>query len=202
MKYSHKGIATIAIVLIVVVIIVVGGAIYVSKNSPEVIEQPLVVGGDKDEYGCIGSAGYSWCEIKQKCLRPWEEKCEDTNPISTTTSDPTILEKHEVWGPCPPGGVCKKTTLVFKSGKVIFEGKTKIEEILDSATMEALIKKIRDLKLMTRSCPASLVTDYSATYKINLDGKTTEIIFPGCQKEMAEVDALLPKVNLPIDGGA
>ncbi len=35
-----------------------------------------IVGGDKDEHGCIGSAGYSWCEAKQKCLRTWEEKCQ------------------------------------------------------------------------------------------------------------------------------
>lgn len=35
-----------------------------------------MVGADKDEHGCIGSAGYSWCEAKQKCLRLWEEKCE------------------------------------------------------------------------------------------------------------------------------
>lgn len=34
-----------------------------------------VVGGDKDEHGCIGSAGYSWCQEKQKCLRIWEEPC-------------------------------------------------------------------------------------------------------------------------------
>ncbi len=34
-----------------------------------------MVGNDKDEHGCIGSAGYSWCEAKQKCLRTWEEKC-------------------------------------------------------------------------------------------------------------------------------
>jgi hypothetical protein len=40
-----------------------------------VVENPIV-GGDKDSHGCIGSAGYSWCEPKQKCLRPWEEKCE------------------------------------------------------------------------------------------------------------------------------
>ncbi|MDD5738338.1 MAG: DUF5667 domain-containing protein [Candidatus Pacebacteria bacterium] len=37
---------------------------------------PQIVGGDKDEHGCIGSAGYSWCEIKQKCLRTWEESCQ------------------------------------------------------------------------------------------------------------------------------
>ncbi len=35
-----------------------------------------LLGGDRDEHGCIGSAGYSWCEAKQKCLRVWEEKCE------------------------------------------------------------------------------------------------------------------------------
>jgi hypothetical protein len=34
-----------------------------------------IVGNDRDEHGCIGSAGYSWCEGKQKCLRTWEEKC-------------------------------------------------------------------------------------------------------------------------------
>lgn len=34
-----------------------------------------IVGGDRDSHGCIGSAGYSWCEVKQKCLRPWEETC-------------------------------------------------------------------------------------------------------------------------------
>jgi hypothetical protein len=33
------------------------------------------VGWDRDEHGCIGSAGYSWCELKQKCLRTFEEKC-------------------------------------------------------------------------------------------------------------------------------
>jgi len=35
-----------------------------------------LVGGDRDEHGCIGSAGYTWCEEKQKCLRVWEEECE------------------------------------------------------------------------------------------------------------------------------
>ena len=30
------------------------------------------VGGDKDEHGCIASAGYSWCAATQQCERPWE----------------------------------------------------------------------------------------------------------------------------------
>lgn len=42
-----------------------------------------LLGGDKDEHGCIGSAGYSWCDSKQKCLRIWEEECETNNKITT-----------------------------------------------------------------------------------------------------------------------
>lgn len=34
-----------------------------------------IVGGDRDKHGCIGSAGYSWCAPKNKCLRVWEEQC-------------------------------------------------------------------------------------------------------------------------------
>merc|ERR1711881_630658 len=39
-----------------------------------------MVGGEKDENGCLASAGYTWCGAKGKCLRPWEEECEETNP--------------------------------------------------------------------------------------------------------------------------
>ncbi|BCG65238.1 MAG: hypothetical protein methR_P3063 [Methyloprofundus sp.] len=30
------------------------------------------IGGDHDAHGCIGSAGYSWCERTGRCERPWE----------------------------------------------------------------------------------------------------------------------------------
>ena len=38
-------------------------------------QTPPLVGGDRDEHGCIGSAGYTWCEEKAKCIREWEEAC-------------------------------------------------------------------------------------------------------------------------------
>lgn len=31
-----------------------------------------MVGNDRDEHGCIGSAGYEWNEEKGECIRPWE----------------------------------------------------------------------------------------------------------------------------------
>jgi predicted amidohydrolase YtcJ len=41
------------------------------------LKPDAVVGGDRDEHGCIGSAGYQWCEKLGKCVRPWElEKSE------------------------------------------------------------------------------------------------------------------------------
>ena len=32
-----------------------------------------VGGSDSDEHGCCKSCGFSWCEAKRKCVRPWEE---------------------------------------------------------------------------------------------------------------------------------
>lgn len=46
-----------------------------------------LVGNDRDSHGCIGSAGYSWCEEKQKCLRVWEENCTAVCGDSICNSD-------------------------------------------------------------------------------------------------------------------
>lgn len=49
-----------------------------NENNNQINEnENIVVGGDKDEHGCIGSAGYSWCALKNKCLRIWEEACDE-----------------------------------------------------------------------------------------------------------------------------
>jgi hypothetical protein len=46
------------------------------QNEKDIFEDDVaIVGNDRDEHGCIGSAGYTWCESKQKCLRIWEEDC-------------------------------------------------------------------------------------------------------------------------------
>ena len=57
-------------ILIILALTVAGFVFFRHKAAPG-----NVVGGDRDEHGCIGSAGYSWCEPKQKCLRIWEEAC-------------------------------------------------------------------------------------------------------------------------------
>jgi hypothetical protein len=47
----------------------------ISENEGEDV---IIVGGDRDEHGCIPSAGYSWCEELQQCIRPWEVNCSNS----------------------------------------------------------------------------------------------------------------------------
>lgn len=42
-----------------------------AERTPVSGEDKLV-GNDRDEHGCIGSAGYSWSEVLQDCIRIWE----------------------------------------------------------------------------------------------------------------------------------
>lgn len=41
-------------------------------NEPMPPGSPSNVGSDRDERGCIGSAGYRWCARTDDCERPWE----------------------------------------------------------------------------------------------------------------------------------
>ena len=84
----------IPLIIAIVAVLVIGGSYLGFKLQyfpPHPIDRGIIstitpiVGGDKDTHGCIGSAGYSWCEIKNKCLRVWEEKCEVV--LTSTTID-------------------------------------------------------------------------------------------------------------------
>lgn len=59
--------------------------------TPPDAKNPPIVGGDRDEHGCIGSAGYQWCENKNKCLRIWEEPC---NPEVTSAIQQAFMAKY------------------------------------------------------------------------------------------------------------
>lgn len=53
---------------------------YTGKYAPRMKAAKLVqypqavkVGGDRDEHGCIASAGYVWCEVQKDCIRLFEK---------------------------------------------------------------------------------------------------------------------------------
>ena len=68
------------------------------KTTPEVVEEvteeaavepvveEVIVGNDRDEHGCIGSAGYTWSQVRKECIRLWEvgiplEKVDGTGDV-------------------------------------------------------------------------------------------------------------------------
>lgn len=44
----------------------------VACGNMNIDKENIMVGTDRDEQSCIGSAGYSWCEYTKSCERPWE----------------------------------------------------------------------------------------------------------------------------------
>lgn len=79
------------------------GASCINKQANDQVNNQNVVGNDRDLHGCIGSAGYRWCESSQKCLRIWEEGCLDEiatlfEQLKKTTSIPfgEILNNTEL----------------------------------------------------------------------------------------------------------
>lgn len=77
--FNKKIASELAVGIVLILAITIGGIVLwqnKSNNQQSVdSKQRQMVGNDRDEHGCIGSAGYTWCEEKQKCLRSWEEEC-------------------------------------------------------------------------------------------------------------------------------
>jgi predicted lipoprotein with Yx(FWY)xxD motif len=55
-----------------------GSAVGRTGPNCEFAPCPQIVGNDSDAHGCKASAGYSWCESAQKCVREWETPCKMT----------------------------------------------------------------------------------------------------------------------------
>ncbi len=53
---------------------------------------PIIVGNDTDAHGCKPSAGYSWCQTKQKCLRIWEEGCLNQNEAREIAANSSCMD--------------------------------------------------------------------------------------------------------------
>lgn len=67
-----------------------------SKRSSANTNQKTLIGGNKDSHGCLTSAGYTWSELKQDCIRLFESGIR-LNPVenekSYTTSAFLIFAK-------------------------------------------------------------------------------------------------------------
>ena len=37
------------------------------------VQAPQLIGGNKDEHGCLTAAGYTWSELRRDCIRIFED---------------------------------------------------------------------------------------------------------------------------------
>jgi hypothetical protein len=57
----------------VIVIVLSLGLCSCGNKQQKKEQKETVVGNDKDEHGCIASAGYVWSEVQKDCIRLWEK---------------------------------------------------------------------------------------------------------------------------------
>jgi hypothetical protein len=101
-KFKNK------IILIVVLIILAAAILNIYKDIPE--DNSFLLGSDRDAHGCIGSAGYTWCEAKNKCIRPWEEECV-SEELTQEAKESKIQECRDMGGIWYPSNVCEVNQL-------------------------------------------------------------------------------------------
>jgi len=95
---------------------------------------PKAVGSDKDKHGCIGSAGYTFSVVKDKCIKLFEEKIqlkEADSKKSYVANAVVILSKDgkkaEVFMPDAKGSIILtraleyRDTTVYKNKKGAYE---------------------------------------------------------------------------------
>lgn len=60
-----------------------------AAEEPTTPQQETIVGGDRDEHGCIGSAGYSWSALREECIQVFEVGTR-LNPVDVEQEEAVI----------------------------------------------------------------------------------------------------------------
>ena len=108
------------------------GEVKEEKVNTEETQEPLV-GADRDEHGCITSAGFSWSELQQTCVQLWEAGVR-LNPVEVKEEDAVISafvlfnkdeSKAEIVLPNKEGSVIldKKAENLYEKGEDLYDNK-------------------------------------------------------------------------------
>lgn len=68
-----KSINSIYLMALACVVMSCGGKKAKTEEVQVTAPEEMMVGNDKDEHGCIGSAGYTWSVVKNDCIRLFED---------------------------------------------------------------------------------------------------------------------------------
>ena len=96
---------------------------YTGKYTPGMPATKLVqypqsplVGGDRDEHGCIGSAGYVWCEVQKDCIRLFDkgirtESVDDSNASAFIVFSPDSTQLELFFSNNQPNEILERRSL-------------------------------------------------------------------------------------------
>ena len=101
--------------------------------NQKVEEQDELEGADRDEHGCITSAGFSWSELQQTCVQLWEAGVR-LDPIEVKEGDAVISafvlfnkdeSKAEIVLPKKEGSVIldKKSENLYEKDEYLYDDK-------------------------------------------------------------------------------
>ena len=83
--------------------LVMGLLSLMNATNVSVAYAQMIPGSDTDEHGCIASAGYSWCDATNTCVRSWVTPCTQVDPQFAIDPIPVPLP---VSLPATAGGRC------------------------------------------------------------------------------------------------
>ena len=128
------------------------GEVILDETTKEPIQvcAATMLGGDSDSHGCIGSAGFTWSESKNMCMRPWEEKLLSDNDWSFYNSIQTQLtdtQREKV-----ASITTKFSTLLEKIPEARQERlKKRFAEIIETKISKMLLKYPQDIALPAKA---------------------------------------------------
>lgn len=121
-----------------------------TTNEKETNAKDVVVGGDKDEDGCLASAGYTWSKLNKECIRVFTgiqllpvdksknqdeavfavyllfDESQDKVELFLPNQDESVIVKREAEGKPWKNGdwelIPYKGYQLKKAGKLLFEG--------------------------------------------------------------------------------
>ena len=120
---------------IIIVLMLYSNKLVLAQDS---IKSPIV-GNDRDNHGCIGSAGYIWSVLKKECVRTFELTHTDKNAIELVSINNTqtlvVLFSSD-----------KTKAEVFYSGGNMIVNKSKKGKIYILRNDKNIVEKLISLK--------------------------------------------------------
>ncbi len=110
------------------------------NGKPPMIGDEQMIGGEKDEHGCLGPAGYSWNESENACVREWlsksdSERYQDMNRTQERENNRLRLNCSD----CNYTGEGNKTKLQIK----LKDGRNFEIKIMPETASENALQRLR-----------------------------------------------------------